>query len=204
MKLRYIILASALVASLAACSGGGASSGSSEAATSGVAVKEGFGQDPTIIFDAKQKPPTDLVIQDLVPGDGQEVPPGATVTVNYKGVSWVNGGQVFDSSFERGEPITFPLDQVIPGWRDGLVGQKVNGRRLLIIPPNMGYGAQSPTPAIAPNDTLVFVVDLLAVESGQPAGDASATEAPVEATGTDAPAEAPAGDAPVPTDGPTE
>lgn len=171
MKLRHIILSSALVAALAACSASPSATDPSASPTGGsaaspdVSVEGGFGEDPKISFDSKVEPPVGLEIKDLVEGDGEEVKPGATVEVHYKGVSWVNGGVEFDSSFSRGETISFPLNGVIPGWRDGLVGQKVNGRRLLVIPPEMGYGAQSPTPAIAPNDTLVFVVDLVSVQN---------------------------------------
>lgn len=171
MKLRHIILSSALVAALAACANSPSATDPSASAAGGssdfpdVTVEGGYGEDPKIAFDSKVEPPADLKIKDLVEGDGDVVKEGATVEVHYKGVSWVNGGAEFDSSFSRGETISFPLNGVIPGWRDGLVGQKVNGRRLLVIPPEMGYGAQSPTPAIAPNDTLVFVVDLVSVQN---------------------------------------
>lgn len=171
MKIRHIILSSALIAVLAACANSPSATDPSASAVAGgddfpdVTVDGGVGEDPKISFDHKVEPPTELKIKDLVEGDGEVVKEGATVEVNYKGVSWVNGGVEFDSSFSRGETISFGLNEVIPGWRDGLVGQKVNGRRLLVIPPEMGYGAQSPTPAIAPNDTLVFVVDLVSVKN---------------------------------------
>lgn len=108
-------------------------------------------------------PPAGLQSVDLTVGDGAEVPAQATVTVHYVGVSWTNGGAEFDASWDRGDTISFGLNQVIAGWTEGIPGMKVGGRRLLIIPPDMGYGASSPTPAIAPNDTLVFVVDLVEV-----------------------------------------
>lgn len=108
-------------------------------------------------------PPGDLVITDLVEGDGEEAGPNATVTVHYSGVSWTHGGRQFDSSWDRGDTISFGLNQVIAGWTQGIPGMKVGGRRMLVIPPHLGYGAQSPTPAIAPNDTLVFVIDLVAL-----------------------------------------
>ena len=107
-------------------------------------------------------PPEGLELVDLVEGDGEEAPEGGTVTVHYSGVSWTNGGAGFDSSFGR-QPLTFPLAGVIAGWQQGIPGMKVGGRRLLVIPPELGYGSNSPTPAIAANDTLVFVVDLLRV-----------------------------------------
>ena len=108
-------------------------------------------------------PPAELQVTDLIEGDGTEAAPGATVTVHYVGVSWTNDGRQFDASWDRGQDISFGLHQVIAGWTEGIPGMKVGGRRMLVIPPEKGYGAQSPTPAIAPNDTLVFVIDLLAV-----------------------------------------
>lgn len=108
-------------------------------------------------------PPAELEITDLVEGDGEEAGPRATVTVHYVGVSWANGGSQFDASWDRGDTISFGLNQVIAGWTEGIPGMKVGGRRMLVIPPHKGYGAQSPTPAIAPNDTLVFVIDLVSV-----------------------------------------
>lgn len=108
-------------------------------------------------------PPIELQLVDVVEGDGDEAPAGATVTVHYAGVSWANDGRGFDASFGRGQPTTFPLSRVIAGWQQGIPGMRVGGRRLLVVPPDLGYGASSPTPAIASNDTLVFVVDLLEV-----------------------------------------
>lgn len=126
----------------------------------GVAVDGVAGTKPTITLPGGA-PPSDLVVVDLVEGDGVLVPVGATVTTHYVGVSWANNGQQFDASWDRGTPIQFPLAGVIQGWTDGIPGMRVGGRRLLVIPPAQGYGAQSPTPAIAPNDTLVFVIDML-------------------------------------------
>ncbi|UDY36268.1 FKBP-type peptidyl-prolyl cis-trans isomerase [Dermatobacter hominis] len=106
---------------------------------------------------------TELVITDEVEGSGDEVTPGATVTAHYVGVSASTGSQ-FDASWDRGAPISFPLDGVIRGWSEGLVGMKVGGRRTLVIPGDMAYGANPPPGAgIAPNETLVFTVDLVDV-----------------------------------------
>jgi peptidylprolyl isomerase len=105
-------------------------------------------------------PPTKLLIKDLKPGAGAEVKTGATVTVDYIGVA-CSTGQVFDASYGK-QPIAFPLTGVIPGFRDGLLGMKVGGRRLLGIPPDQGYGDQSQGP-IAPGETLWFVIDLVKV-----------------------------------------
>lgn len=107
-------------------------------------------------------PGTELVVVDLVEGDGAEVPAGATVTVHYVGVSWTNGGRQFDASWDRGDTISFGLHQVIGGWTQGIPGMKVGGRRMLTIPPQLGYGKKSPSSAIASDDTLVFVIDLVA------------------------------------------
>jgi peptidylprolyl isomerase len=109
-------------------------------------------------------PPTELVIDDLEVGDGNEATAGANVTVHYVGVSWSTGAQ-FDASWDRMEPFRFGLGQgqVIQGWDKGVQGMKIGGRRRLTIPPHMGYGAQGAGGVIAPNETLVFVVDLLEV-----------------------------------------
>ena len=101
-----------------------------------------------------------LVTEDLIEGEGPEVAPGATVTVHYAGV--LLDGSTFDASFGAA-PATFPLDQVIPGWTEGIPGMKVGGRRLLVIPSDLAYGAQGAGSAIPPNADLVFVVDLLDV-----------------------------------------
>jgi peptidylprolyl isomerase len=107
-------------------------------------------------------PPTDLVIEDLVVGDGIEVRAGATVDVHYVGVAWSSGNE-FDASWNRGSTFTFGLGagQVIPGWDQGVAGMKVGGRRRLTIPPHLGYGSRGAGGVIKPNETLVFVVDLV-------------------------------------------
>jgi peptidylprolyl isomerase len=106
-------------------------------------------------------PPPDLIKKDLVVGSGPAAKAGDTVTVQYVGDSWSTGKE-FDASWDRGQPFTFPLGQgqVIAGWDNGVAGMKEGGRRLLVIPPDQGYGAQGAPPDIAPNETLVFVVDL--------------------------------------------
>jgi peptidylprolyl isomerase len=111
-----------------------------------------------------ETPPSDLLIEDETVGDGDEAVAGQNVSVHYVGVSWSTGEQ-FDASWDRMEPFKFGLGQrqVIQGWDDGVQGMKVGGRRRLTIPPHMGYGAAGAGGVIAPNETLVFVVDLLAV-----------------------------------------
>jgi FKBP-type peptidyl-prolyl cis-trans isomerase len=110
-------------------------------------------------------PPRKLVTKDLIPGTGATATAGKTVTVNYVGVLY-KGGKQFDSSWQRNQPFTTALSQgsVIPGWVQGINGMKVGGRRELIIPPSLGYGAKGSPPTIPANSTLVFVVDLLKVQ----------------------------------------
>lgn len=107
-------------------------------------------------------PPPGLQIEDIVEGDGATARLGNNVTVHYVGVSYSTGEQ-FDASWDRGEPFTFQLGTgaVIPGWDQGVAGMKVGGRRRLTIPPDLAYGEQGQPPDIGPNETLVFVVDLL-------------------------------------------
>lgn len=109
-------------------------------------------------------PPAELVIEDLVVGEGVEATPGQAVDVHYVGVAW-STKQQFDASWDRGDSFGFRLGagQVISGWDEGVAGMKLGGRRRLTIPPEMGYGARGAGGAIGPNETLVFVVDLLGV-----------------------------------------
>lgn len=108
--------------------------------------------------------PTELVIEDIEVGDGQEAVAGSVPVMHYVGVSWSTGTQ-FDASWDRGNPFQFVLGrgQVIGGWDQGVQGMKVGGRRRLTIPPDLGYGAQGAGGVIAPNETLVFVVDLVSI-----------------------------------------
>ena len=108
--------------------------------------------------------PDDLVIEDIVEGTGPEAKAGDLVDVHYVGVALSNG-QEFDSSYGRGEPLSFQLGvgQVISGWDNGGQGMKVGGRRRLVIPPQLGYGARGAGGVIKPNETLVFVCDLVGI-----------------------------------------
>lgn len=108
--------------------------------------------------------PDDLAITDLVVGDGAEAAAGNTVVVHYVGVAH-SSGEEFDASYNRREPPSFRLGvgQVIKGWDQGVQGMKVGGRRQLVIPPHLGYGDRGAGGAIAPGETLIFVVDLVAV-----------------------------------------
>lgn len=126
-----------------------------------VAVAGSIDEAPVVAIEGNAAPATSLTTIDLIPGEGPGVAPGAEVTVQYCGIG-LTTRTVFDSSWSRGEPITFPLAGVIPGWQEGIPGMQPGGRRLLIIPADLAYGQNPPTPAILPGETLVFVVDLLA------------------------------------------
>jgi peptidylprolyl isomerase len=106
--------------------------------------------------------PDDLIIEEIIVGTGDEAKPGQTAVVHYVGVG-VSSGEEFDASWNRGEPFDFPLGagHVIQGWDRGVVGMKVGGRRRLVIPSSLGYGERGAGGVIAPNETLIFVVDLL-------------------------------------------
>ncbi len=108
----------------------------------------------------KQELEGGLVAEDIKIGDGYEVKPGGAVVAFYHGTLKADG-KVFDSSFNRGEPIGFPLNGVIPGWQKGVPGMKIGGVRRLTIPAAMAYGAQSPSPDIPANSDLVFVIQLV-------------------------------------------
>ena len=105
--------------------------------------------------------PTELVITDLVVGDGAEATPGATVDVHYVGVDFETGEQ-FDASWDRGESIEFPLNGLVRGWQEGIPGMKVGGRRQLIAPPHLAYGPAGGGHRLS-GRTLTFVIDLLDV-----------------------------------------
>ncbi len=109
-------------------------------------------------------PPTELQIVDLVEGDGDEATAGQTALVHYVGVAH-STGEEFDASWNRNEAFAFPLGggRVIAGWDQGVVGMKVGGRRRLVIPPHLGYGDRGAGGAIAPGETLIFVVDLVSL-----------------------------------------
>ena len=165
-------LAIALLA-LAGCGGGDDNSGDESTATPEAAATEtatpaaaptAEAKKPTVKVP-KGKAPKKLVIKDLKEGTGPAAQAGQTATVQYVGVNFKDGKQ-FDASWDRGEPFSFPLGggQVIQGWDQGVQGMKVGGRRLLVIPPDLGYGPQGSPPVIKPNETLVFVIDLLAVQ----------------------------------------
>jgi peptidylprolyl isomerase len=174
------VLLCTLALPLAACGGGDGGS-----STEKPAVAPAGGPTPTadetvaalaesISKDRKTKPvvaipaggtPTKLVVKDIVPGTGKAAKPGDTVSVQYVGSSWSTGSE-FDASWDKGQPFSFTLGHgdVIKGWDKGVAGMKEGGRRLLVIPPDLGYGPQGQPPTIAANETLAFVIDLESVK----------------------------------------
>lgn len=120
-------------------------------------------QKPDVVVP-EGNPPADLVMEDVTVGTGAEAKSGANVEVHYVGVAWSTQRE-FDASWNRGDTFEFRLGagQVIVGWDQGVAGMKVGGRRILTIPPHMGYGAQGAGGVIKGGETLIFVVDLLNV-----------------------------------------
>jgi peptidylprolyl isomerase len=173
-KLLSLTLALLLGAGVAACGGDNSSDTESaatpsptETATAAPAnvdaivagISKNTKKKPAIV-KPEGDPPAALVKKDIVKGKGPKAKAGDTLTMQYVGVSWSTGEQ-FDASWDRGQPFPFQLgaQMVIPGWDQGMVGMRKGGRRLLIIPPDLGYGPQGSGP-IGPNETLIFAVDL--------------------------------------------
>jgi peptidylprolyl isomerase len=119
---------------------------------------------PHVYVPPGETPPAELVIEDLEVGEGAEATAGVQVEVHYVGVSWRTRKQ-FDASWDRGDAFRFGLGagQVIKGWDEGVAGMKVGGRRRIVIPPGKAYGRKGAGGVIGPDETLVFVVDLLGV-----------------------------------------
>jgi peptidylprolyl isomerase len=135
----------------------------SATATSTTPLPAALKTKPTVVVP-KGPPPKQLVIKDLIKGTGPVATAGSTVTVQYVGVLY-KGGKQFDASWNdgSGQPVALPLSGVIKGWQQGIPGMRVGGRRLLIIPASLGYGAAGSPPTIPANAALVFVIDLHAV-----------------------------------------
>jgi peptidylprolyl isomerase len=150
------VLAVIVAGVLIARGGDDSSSSSTESVSTDLSTKP----EPAI---PEGDPPAELVSEDIVEGDGAEAKSGDEVTVQYVGVDYETGEE-FDTSWDS-EPFTFNLGAgaVIPGWDQGVDGMKEGGRRQLIIPPDLAYGPQGQPPAIGPNATLVFVIDLVKV-----------------------------------------
>jgi FKBP-type peptidyl-prolyl cis-trans isomerase len=170
MKRTCLIVVACLAAPLlgAACSGGtspsGSGSGTAPAAGPIPAVSGAtdLHAAPRIGADHSASP-TKLLTRNLVVGTGATASAGSTVVVQYVGANYTNG-QVFDSSWRRGQSATFSLAQVIPGFAQGIEGMKVGGRREIVIPSSLGYGVAGAPGGVGPNETLVFVVDLLGIQ----------------------------------------
>jgi peptidylprolyl isomerase len=170
-RLALIALACLALLVVAGCGGGSdsssestASTGSSEATTAKKA-KSGAKKTKPKVTVPSGPPPKQLEVVEIEEGTGPEAKKGDTVSVQYVGVGY-ESEEEFDSSWSRNEPFAFQLGagMVIPGWDQGVEGMKVGGRRELIIPPELAYGEAGSPPAIGPNETLIFVIDLLAVE----------------------------------------
>jgi peptidylprolyl isomerase len=119
---------------------------------------------PQVEVPSDQAPSYQLELEDITVGDGEEAVSGRVVEVHYVGVSWATGKQ-FDASWDRGDTFKFGLGkgQVIAGWDQGVAGMKVGGRRRITIPPQLAYGKRGAGGVIGPDETLVFVVDLIGV-----------------------------------------
>jgi peptidylprolyl isomerase len=173
VKLLSITLALLLGAWIAACGGDDSSTGETAATPApteapklgnvdeiAAGITKKTNKEPKIVTPTGA-PPTKLVIKDIVKGKGPKAKPGDTLTMQYVGYSWSNG-QKFDASWDRGQAFPFQLGagMVIPGWDQGMAGMRKGGRRLLVIPPDLGYGEAGAGGAIGPNETLIFAVDL--------------------------------------------
>ena len=154
MKKVALILSLALVG-LTGCSEIGDDMSSSTL----VQVTTNAGEAPTITAPSGDAPTT-LIVEDVIVGSGAEVVATSTLTLHYTLMKW-SDGSILESSWSSGTPSTFQLSGLIQGWQQGLPGAKVGGRRLLVIPPVLGYGAMAGHPL--EKDTLIFAVDIIAV-----------------------------------------
>ena len=125
------------------------------------AISGAKGSKPTISAPVGS-PPSTLQKSDIYVGDGKEANDSSILEVHYTLMAW-SSGTLVESSWDSDQTATFPLSGVIAGWQQGIPGMKEGGRRLLVIPPDLGYGSQGAGGAIGPNETLIFVVDLISV-----------------------------------------
>jgi len=176
MRGRILICAvgAALALGLAACGDDDDDSSDDSATTEASAPADGGDSGSADNTDLSKKPvietsgdesPGALIVNDIVEGKGPEAKSGDRVSMQYVGVLYSDGTE-FDASWDRGEPFDFTLGtgEVIPGWDQGIEGMKVGGRRELVIPPDLAYGAAGQPPTIPPDATLVFIVDLLDIK----------------------------------------
>lgn len=162
MKAPIAIVSLCALLAFAGC--GGSSDSSTGSSESTAATTESAAKTKPTVTVPPGPPPPKVAIKELEKGSGAEAKSGDEVTVQYVGVDFKNGKE-FDSSWSRNEPFSFKLGagEVIPGWDLGVKGMKVGGRRELVIPPQFAYGETGQPPTIGPNETLVFVIDLLEV-----------------------------------------
>ena len=160
-KVRNLAIAAIFAVAITSLSACGGKDKVSDTASQGLpAVTANAGEAPTITAPTGTAPTT-LQTQDIIVGTGTEVVASSTLTVHYTLMTWSNGA-IVESSWNGGQPATFALARVIAGWQQGLPGAKVGGRRLLVIPADLGYGPNGSGP-IGPNETLIFVVDIIGV-----------------------------------------
>ena len=164
-KFQKVTLLIAPLLLLAACStDGGVNPMTSSAQSSSASIPEiggSNGSKPTISAPSGDAP-KNLEKKDIFVGTGKEAVATSILEVHYTLMAWSTGNLV-ESSWDSGQTATFPLSGVIAGWQQGIPGMKEGGRRLLVIPPDLGYGASGAGAAIGPNETLIFVVDLVKV-----------------------------------------
>jgi peptidylprolyl isomerase len=154
------LISLSILLTLSTLTGCGAKSVSNDATATNPTVTGEAGRKPVIGAPQGTAPAT-LVTNDIIVGTGKEAVATSTLTVHYTLMAW-STGQVVESSWDGGSPATFPLSGVIAGWQQGIPGMKEGGRRLLVIPAELGYGAAGGGP-IGPNETLIFVVDVISV-----------------------------------------
>jgi len=160
---RILILSACAVLAVAGC--GDDEDSATESDSAGASAADAAERTKPEVEVPAGAPPKDLEIEDLVEGSGPAAAAGDLVSVQYVGVDY-DTGKEFDASWDRGEPFPFQLGagMVIPGWDQGVEGMKVGGQRELVIPARLAYGKQGSPPAIGPDATLVFVIDLLSIQ----------------------------------------